>query len=177
MKKAGDEKKFKQDDTGQWWWYSISKGKPYRLRVDVLKCNFCKEAFLIPIGRKRRKYCSRKCAGDAFNAKNPNFFKRENNGHWTGGRIKRRGYIHLHAPNHPACQGNTRKYVLEHRLVMEKYLGRYLKSYESIHHINGIKDDNRLENLELWTKIHPCGIRSKDIPHCPTCTCGKLMRK
>jgi len=138
-----------------------------------MECEFCKEWFLLPANRKDRRYCSRKCSGDGFNRDNPDFFKKENNGHWNGGKfINKNGYVMIHAIDHPACQGNTRKYVLEHRLVMEKHLGRYLESTETVHHINGKRDDNRLENLELWTKPQPYGVRAKDTKHCPTCTCG-----
>lgn len=66
---------------------------------------------------------------------------------WKGGQIKRLGYVFIKAKDHPNadCLG----YVKRSRLVMEKYLGRYLKPEEIIHHINEIKDDDRLENLQL----------------------------
>ena len=83
------------------------------------------------------------------------------NGHWKGGRTRHKaGYVMAWAPGHPrAGQG---QYVFEHILVMEQLLGRYLLPGESVHHRNGVKDDNRLENLELWTRPQPTGIRVSD---------------
>jgi len=70
---------------------------------------------------------------------------------WKGGIYKTNGYIYIYKPNHPS-QKKGRRYIPEHRLVMEKHLGRFLKPSEICHHKNGDGTDNRLENLELMTR-------------------------
>lgn len=69
------------------------------------------------------------------------------------------GYAFAHAPHHPRSRHGR---VREHILVMEKALGRYLLPEEEVHHLNADKADNRLENLELWTRSHPAGSRVTD---------------
>jgi len=71
----------------------------------------------------------------------------KNHPNWKGGRINEKGYIYIYSPEHP--NSNYKNYVQEHRLIMEKHLGRYLYPWEIIHHKNGIKNDNKIENLEL----------------------------
>jgi hypothetical protein len=73
----------------------------------------------------------------------------ENHPNWNGGRKKtNEGYILIYFPNHR--QAASDGYIFEHRLIMEKILGRYLNPKEVVHHKNEIPDDNRLENLELF---------------------------
>ena len=64
------------------------------------------------------------------------------------------------APDHPRAGRND--YVFEHILVMEETIGRHLEADETVHHRNGVKDDNRPANLELWVRPHPSGIRAID---------------
>lgn len=57
---------------------------------------------------------------------------------------------------------NKVRYEWEHRNVMAEYIGRELLPDEEVHHINGVRDDNRIENLELWSTKQPKGQRVED---------------
>lgn len=111
------------------------------------QCIVCGKTFS---GPRRVETCSRECGYKT----RPNY---------KGGRVVTvAGYVWIKAKSHPNC--NSRGYVNEHRLVMEDELGRLLHPWEDVHHINGIKSDNRPENLEIVSHANHYG----QVP-CPYC--------
>lgn len=114
------------EDRWQWWWRRQGVDQ-YRPAEKVLNC------FL-----RRRKFPLR--SRGAKGARNAN---------WKGGRHSTgHGYFQVYAPDHPRC--NKRGYVLEHRLVMEKKIGRYLEPQEVVHHIDDNPSNNCPDNLQLF---------------------------
>ena len=136
---------------------------------EIVNCRQCGAKIVVPPSRvNRRKFCSKAChgqwlseniRGDAHPMKGRKHTpesvakmrdtqtKRARRGpdnpNWKGGFMAR-GYRYVTQPG-----GKARP---EHRLVMERVLGRPLTADETVHHINGIKDDNRPENLEVHSK-------------------------
>jgi len=140
-------------------------------------CKYCKKQFISYISFKR-KYCSKRCCDKdkigkfcslktinkmslatkrSWNnfqirekrSKGISFSKQGFKHHlWKGGKIDDgNGYVIIYMPNHPFVNHNN--HIREHRFIMEKYIGRYLHRWEIVHHINGTRNDNRIENLKL----------------------------
>ena len=84
---------------------------------------------------------------------------KEKNPNWKGGKYTdNRGYVLILDHSHPNC--DIRGYIYEHRLIVEKHIGRYLSSKEVVHHINNIKNDNRIENLIFCTQSEHASIHN-----------------
>lgn len=140
----------------------------------IKECQLCQKSFNAPVSKA--KFCSKSCYHQSNLGKptwnaglvgvmkpNKTSFKKghsagirfgrdkdtsgANNVRWNGGVQRSHGYRKILIPEHPYA--TKAGYVREHRLVVEAILGRHLLPEENIHHINGIKDDNRAENLYL----------------------------
>ena len=142
---------------------AITKLSSLKEKIKVLsRCPQCKEAFTTHAIRllqdKPIQKCG-KCRYETFKeiAAQNSSHPMETNGAWKGGRkLDKKGYVSV-----PDGKGRR---LMEHRVVMEKVLGRKLLGNEEVHHKNGLRHDNRPENLELWIRGHqPKGARLNDV--------------
>ena len=142
---------------------SLSTRKPRQHAT----CQQCGNPMEFRIGPRTRKFCSRRCA----------LLSRQQHGgpeSPTGRRHRGQGGYVLLKVGRDYPGANRHGWIFEHRYVLGRTLGRVLLPRERVHHRNGRRDDNRPENLELWTLDHkdPAGVRRAEVPHCPTCTCA-----
>ena len=122
-----------------------------------MTCEECERSFQPKRGEQR--YCSRSCASRPKGRAR----KGQKTGRQLGREYKRQidkdGYVRLYGAWHPYCDG--RLMIAEHVMVMELHVGRRLLSTEVVHHINGNRQDNRLENLELMTRSEHSRLHGK----------------
>jgi len=118
-------------------------------------CEFCGKDFEVFQSLKHQRFCSRKCDKSTRIARP---LDREHNG--RPARLNNAGYVMLWEPEHTQ---SFHGWVPEHRLIVEKRVGRLLNRDEHVHHINGVKDDNRPENLDLLSHSEHSALTGREL--------------
>lgn len=142
----------------QHYWMAAPAPRIKRLREDGEPCPHCASKHTqsrAPTADGRYRGVCRTCKRQWTVPRAPRPFEAKR---WIGSN----GYALVNGyKGHP--NANESGYILEHVLVVATFIGRALVHGETVHHKNGRKDDNRLENLELWDKTHPAGQRQGDL--------------
>lgn len=129
------------------------EGRTKKTLAKTLVCLYCDNKLSKQQVESRNSFCTRSCAKRYVSRErsydNPYHKKIDDN-----------GYVRLYfgTVDGQLIQRN----ILEHRWIMEQFLGRPLEKHENVHHKNGVRNDNSLSNLELWSKSQPAGQRVVD---------------
>jgi len=132
---------------GKYIWHACEKcGKERWVYLSDLKkgiSKICQRCNITMTGRPHKHF--------TWSEARKNSIRGDRNPKWKGGRTKCLGYIFIHLQPDDFFYSMTKDngYVREHRLVVAKALGRCLQSWEIVHHRNGVRDDNRIENLQI----------------------------
>lgn len=131
----------------------------------TVTCKECGKQWTVPHSRIKKRnvqFCSHACKSKNWRAGGAPRF--------GSGKpiIGADGYVLISSPDHPEviarrARGVRNNRMREHRLVMEKFLGRILHPWENVHHKDGNRQHNAIENLELWVKTQPTGVRLADV--------------
>lgn len=161
-------RKYKAEWAKKKYWENPSKARTDKRKYPKV-CEVCGVEFL---GRtEQARACSRSCSAKLghMEGRMNSFGPGPESPAWKGGRKIHGGYVQIWVPQgYPGRPKNG--YMMEHRVVMQEHLGRPLEPTEWVHHRNGIKDDNRIENLEIVSHAKPAGTVT-----CPNCGTGFLL--
>lgn len=125
----------------------------------ILECLSCFKSFSVHESATKRpnrpipRYCSQSCYGTHYQAIHGGRNRKT-------GTMRHKGYVLQWQPDHP---NQVKGYVPQHRVVMEQHIGRLVTNDEDVHHINHIKDDNRIENLQLMSHQDHMALHAKDL--------------
>lgn len=130
---------------GQDCYHDFNRGRSRIRSKNEMTCCTCGISFFrSPYAAKEKNYCSKKCSGKGRESLPIGTLRQREEG----------GYVYIRT---------ERGWESHHRVVMREHVGRDLHDEETVHHRNGVKADNRLENLELWSSKHPKGQRVTDL--------------
>lgn len=136
---------------------SVKCKDDFKVKKVEINCAFCGKKIKRVLSRvkrqKRFSFCDSECMAKGYKGINlSGFFKKGNKGekciNFRNGTQEENGYIAVLAPDHPHAQ--SKGYVYQHRLVMEKHIGRYLTPEEVVHHIDFDRKNNSIDNLMLF---------------------------
>lgn len=148
----------KRKSAAKLYWTNPSRARASRRTTPGI-CAQCGVEFL---GRPEARCCTRSCSAKLAHAEGRANTIRPRTA-TPGRKVNHLGYVRVWVPE--GTPGRPQNgYMMEHRVVMQEALGRALEPWEIVHHRNGVKDDNRPENLEVVTRARHAGMVI--CPHC-----------